>query len=453
MADDERRWPALSLRARLTVVATALVAVALLAGTILLLVALQRSLIAALDESARQRARDVAALVDGGQLPNPIPVAAGTPLVQVVDAEDRVVAASSGGDRLVPILLPDDVAAVRNGDVRTIDGSRLGLSGELRVVGQPAGDQAQTVLVAMSLSEVEGSLQVVRTAMFIGAPLLVAGFGVVCWLLVGSALRPVAELRRGAEEIATTRQTRRLPVPRADDEVRRLAMTLNDMLERLERSSARQRSFVADAAHELRSPLTAIRTQLEVARAHPGATDWDQVTADSLADVERLARLVEDLLVLARVEEGGTRPQATAVDLARVADDVVARTVSSVAVHRTGADELILRADADALARIVANLVDNAARYATTAVTVDVRNGTGGGAVISVTDDGPGIPTGQRERVFERFTRLDDARGREDGGAGLGLPIVRELVRSQGGEVALEDNAPGLRAIVRLPSA
>ena len=453
MADDERRWPALSLRARLTVVATALVAVALLAGTILLLVALQRSLIAALDESARQRARDVAALVDTGQLPNPIPVAAGTPLVQVVDAEDRVVAASSGGDRLVPILQPDNVAAVRNGDVRTIDGSRLGLSGELRVVGQPAGDQAQTVLVAMSLSEVEGSLQVVRTAMFIGAPLLVAGFGVVCWLLVGSALRPVAELRRGAEEIATTRQTRRLPVSRADDEVRRLAMTLNDMLERLERSSARQRSFVADAAHELRSPLTAIRAQLEVARAHPGAADWDQVTADSLADVERLSRLVEDLLVLARVEEGGARPPATALDLGRVADDVVARTVSDVAVRRTGADELIVRADADALARIVANLVDNAVRYATTAVTVDVRNGTGGGAVISVTDDGPGIPSGQRELVFERFTRLDDARGRDDGGTGLGLPIVRELVRSQGGEVSLEDNAPGLRVVVRLPSA
>jgi signal transduction histidine kinase len=451
VAEDSRRWPALSLRARLTAVATAVVALALLAGTVLLFVALQRSLLAAVDEAARQRAHDVAALVDSGQLPNPIPVAAGTPLVQVVDSDDRVVAASTGGDRLVAILLPDDVAAVRDGDVRTIDGARLGLSGELRVVGEPAG-RDQTVLVAMSLSEVESSLQVVRTAVIVGAPLLVAGFAIVCWLLVGSALRPVAALRRGAEEITTTRQAGRLPVPEADDEIRRLALTLNDMLARLERSSAQQRSFVADAAHELRSPLTAIRTQLEVARAHPAEADWEQVTADALTDVERLSRLVDDLLVLARVEDSGVRHAVGAVDLARVADDVVARTISSqVDLRRTGADELIVRADADAMARIVANLVDNAVRHATTAVTVDVRDGPGGGAVVSVADDGPGIPASQREQVFERFARLDDARSRDAGGAGLGLPIVRELARSQGGDVTLEDNGPGLRAVVHLP--
>jgi signal transduction histidine kinase len=450
VADDSRRWPALSLRARLTAVATAVVALALLAGTVLLLVALQRSLIAAVDEAARQRAHDVAALVDSGQLPNPIPVAAGTPLVQVVDSDDRVVAASTGGDRLVAILLPDDVAAVRDGDIRMIDGARLGLSGELRVVGESAG-QDQTVLVAMSLSEVESSLQVVRTAVIVGAPLLVAGFAVVCWLLVGSALRPVAALRRGAEEITTTRQAGRLPVPEADDEIRRLAVTLNDMLARLERSSAQQRSFVADAAHELRSPLTAIRTQLEVARAHPAEADWDQATADALTDVERLSRLVDDLLVLARVEESGARPPVGAIDLARVADEVVARTVSQVALRRTGADELIVRADADAMARIIANLVDNAVRHATTAVVVDVRDGPAGGAVVSVVDDGPGIPASQREQVFERFARLDDARSRDAGGTGLGLPIVRELARSQGGDVTLEDNGPGLRAVVHLP--
>jgi signal transduction histidine kinase len=440
----------LGLRARLTAVATALVALALLAGTGLLLVALQRSLIAALDESARQRARDVAALVDTGRLPNPIPVAAGTPLVQVVDAQDRVVAAATGSDRLVPVLPPDDVASVRAGGVRTIDGARLGLSGQFRVVGEPAGtDDPQTVLVAMSLSDVEGSLQVVRTAVIVGGPLLVAGFGVVCWLLVGSALRPVAALREGAEEITTTRPAGRLPVPSANDEVRRLALTLNDMLDRLERSSVRQRSFVADAAHELRSPLTAIRAQLEVALAHPGDAEWRQVSTDALADVERLSHLVDDLLVLARVEDGAPGRPTEAVDLARVADDVIARTVTDVLLRRVGAGEVVVRADLDAMTRIVANLVDNAVRHAATAVTVEVRYGTGGSAVLTVADDGPGILASQRERVFERFTRLDDARSRDAGGAGLGLPIVRELVWSQGGEVTLEDNAPGLRAVVR----
>jgi signal transduction histidine kinase len=447
------RWPALSLRARLTVLATVLVALALVAGTVLLVVALHRSLVAGLDESARQRAGDVATLVDTGQLSDPIPVAAGTPLVQVVDADDRVRAASPGGDRLVPILRPRDVAAVRDGAVRTVDGSRLGLSGQLRVIGEPAGtaEEPQTVLVAMALSEVESSVQVVRTALLIGAPLLVAGFAVVCWSLVGSALRPVAALRRGAEEITATRPAGRLPVPAAEDEVRRLAVTLNDMLDRLERSSARQRSFVADAAHELRSPLTAIRAQLEVARAHPGDADWSQTATDALVDVERLSRLVDDLLVLARIEDGGHRPRPESVDLGQIADDVVARTVSDVALRRSGDDEVAVLGEVDALTRVVSNLVDNAARHARTGVTIDVRRQPGDGVRLTVADDGPGIPAEDRTRVFERFTRLDGARSRDAGGSGLGLSIVRELVRAYGGDVRLEDNGPGLRAVVTLP--
>jgi signal transduction histidine kinase len=447
------RWPALSLRARLTVLATVLVALALVAGTVLLVVALHRSLVAGLDESARQRAGDVATLVDTGQLSDPIPVAAGTPLVQVVDADDRVRAASPGGDRLVPILRPRDVAAVRDGAVRTVDGSRLGLSGQLRVIGEPAGtaEEPQTVLVAMALSEVESSVQVVRIALLIGAPLLVAGFAVVCWFVVGSALRPVAALRRGAEEITATRPAGRLPVPAAEDEVRRLAVTLNDMLDRLERSSARQRSFVADAAHELRSPLTAIRAQLEVARAHPGDADWSQTATDALVDVERLSRLVDDLLVLARIEDGGHRPRPESVDLGQIADDVVARTVSDVALRRSGDDEVAVLGDVDALTRVVSNLVDNAARHARTGVTIDVRRQPGDGVRLTVADDGPGIPAEDRTRVFERFTRLDGARSRDAGGSGLGLSIVRELVRAYGGDVRLEDNGPGLRAVVTLP--
>jgi signal transduction histidine kinase len=447
------RWPALSLRARLTVLATVLVALALVAGTVLLVVALHRSLVAGLDESARQRAGDVATLVDTGQLSDPIPVAAGTPLVQVVDADDRVRAASPGGDRLVPILRPRDVAAVRDGAVRTVDGSRLGLSGQLRVIGEPAGtaEEPQTVLVAMALSEVESSVQVVRTALLIGAPLLVAGFAVVCWSLVGSALRPVAALRRGAEEITATRPAGRLPVPAAEDEVRRLAVTLNDMLDRLERSSARQRSFVADAAHELRSPLTAIRAQLEVARAHPGDADWSQTATDALVDVERLSRLVDDLLVLARIEDGGHHARPESVDLGQIADDVVARTVSDVALRRSGDDEVAVLGDVDALTRVVSNLVDNAARHARTGVTIDVRRQPGDGVRLTVADDGPGIPAEDRTRVFERFTRLDGARSRDAGGSGLGLSIVRELVRAYGGDVRLEDNGPGLRAVVTLP--
>jgi signal transduction histidine kinase len=441
----------LSLRARLTLVAGILVAGALIAGAVLLSEAVQRSLVTAVDEAARQRARDVALLIDTGRLPDPIPVEAGTPLVQVVDAEDRVLAASPGGDRLVPILLPEDVTAVREGESRQVDGARLGLAGELHVVGEPAGGaERQTVLVAMSLAEVEGAADVVRVALAGGVPLLVGAFAVACWVLVGQALRPVAALRAGAEEITTTREARRLPVPTPEDEIHRLAVTLNDMLDRLERSSARQRVFVADAAHELRSPLAAIRAQLEVGLAHPDATDWAETGVDTLQDVDRLARLVDDLLVLARIDEA-PRWREERLDLAQIVDDVLARRAPGAKpVRRTGTAAAPLTGDVDALNRIVANLVDNAVRHAASEVTVTVDRA-GDTVRLVVADDGPGIPPADRERVFGRFTRLDEARGRDAGGTGLGLAIVQELVRAHGGVVRLENNEPGLRVIVELP--
>lgn len=440
----------ISLRARLTLVATILVAGALAAGAILLIEGVQRALVTGVDDAARQRAADVALLVDTGRLPDPIPVEVGTPLVQVVDEQDRVLAASPGGDQLSPILLPEDVNAVRDGESRTVPGSRLGQADDLYVVGQPTGDGgSQTVLVAMSLADVQDAMQVIRTFLFAGLPLLVVSFAIVCWLLVGQVLRPVAALRSGAEEITSTRERRRLPVPAADDEIHRLAVTLNDMLNRLERSSAKQRTFVSDAAHELRSPLASIKTQLEVARVHPDKTDWHTASADALVDVERLSRLVDDLLILARIDEVPQRP-LSAVDLAEMADDQVGRYGSvDVRVTRMGVPSAVVDGDVDGLRRIVANLVDNAVRHAASAVTVDVQADRDG-VVLVVADDGPGIAPEDRELVFGRFTRLDDARSRDGGGTGLGLPIVRELVRAHGGSVELsEAENGGLRATVR----
>jgi signal transduction histidine kinase len=442
----------LTLRARLTLVASILVAGALATGAILLSEAVHRALVTGVDESARQRAQDVALLIDTGRLPDPIPVEAGTPLVQVVDADDRVVAASPGGDQLVPILLPRDVDAVRAGESRTVPGSRLGQADDLHVVGREAGEgRSLTVLVAMSLSDAQGALRVVRTVLFGGAPLLVGSFAIACWLLVGQALRPVGALRRGAQEITSTREQRRLPVPAAEDEVHRLAVTLNDMLDRLERSDIKQRSFVSDAAHELRSPLTAIRAQLEIGQVHPDSTDWRQTTADALADVERLSRLIDDLLILARIDERPVR-RLEQVDVAQVADDMVDRyDVSDVDVSRVGESSIVIDGDVDAISRIIANLVDNAVLHAASAVSVGVHR-TDSSVELVVADDGPGIPEQDRERVFDRFTRLDTARSRDAGGTGLGLSIVRELARAQGGSVELTDDGPGLRAIVQFPS-
>jgi signal transduction histidine kinase len=459
------RWRGrLGIQGRLTLAATALVALVLVAGAVVLVVALQHTLLHALDDSARQRARDVATLVDTGNLPNTVPVAGGTVLVQVVDDHDRVRAATPGGDALVPLLSGGALEAARRGVTQELPGARIGISDQLRVVGTTAGraGDRRTVLVAVSSTEASRSLRVVALVLVIVVPLLIAAFTVVCWFLVGAALRPVAALRRGAGAISEAGTGSRLPVPATRDEVARLAETLNDMLDRLAAGGARQRAFVADAAHELRSPLTSIRTQLEVARAHPRQADWAETSEGALADLERLSRLVDDLLLLARLDDE-RRParRAGPVDLRALAVATATRPASRVDVHLvdssgaalTGAvltDAVLTDADEDVIVRVMENLLSNAERYASTAVTVEVT-AAGRWAVLTVSDDGPGIPAADRARVFERFARLDASRSQDSGGSGLGLAIVRQLVQSSGGSVHLEDAEPGLRAVVRLP--
>ena len=250
------------------------------------------------------------------------------------------------------------------------------------------------------------------------------------------------------------------------------------MLGRLDAAARRQRAFVADAAHELRSPLASVRTAVEVARLHagdPGASDgadWTATADGVLEDTARMTRLVDDLLLLARVDDArtGGGPVARAGDAATVADDVVdrlgKRRADAVRVRRTGVASAPVSMGRDALERVAVNLVENAVRYAHAEVEVRVEQEPGGPVTLTVTDDGPGVPEAERERVFERFTRLDDARSRDEGGSGLGLAIVRELVRAHGGDVHLEDGPDnragggagdgaghGLRAVVQLPAA
>ncbi len=439
----------MGLRARLTVVATAVVAVGLLAGALLLVLALRAALLGGLDDAARARARDVAVLVADDRLPATLP--AGSTLVQVVDGDRRVRAASPGADRLVPLLDPAGVQAVRSGATRDLAGAYLAQDGTLRVIGAPAGTSADplTVLVASPLAQVDDSTRVVRRGLLVGVPLLLAVVAALAWVLVGLVLRPVAQLRRGAAEISETVAGGRLPVPAAQDELHRLATTLNDMLDRLEASTTRQRAFVADAAHELRSPLASARTQLEVVLAHPVGADWPETAVDVLTDVERLARLVDDLLLLARTDAGPPAVR-THVDLTQVAAQVVGRHEGAVVLRTDGAH--VVSGDATALARVVANLVDNAVRHARGQVVVGVRE-VAGEVELTVDDDGPGIAEADRARVFERFTRLDEARGRDAGGSGLGLAIARDVVVAHGGSIRL-DTAPagGLRAVVALPA-
>ncbi|MCW6005152.1 HAMP domain-containing protein [Micromonospora sp. CPCC 205371] len=446
-----RWWRRISLRARLMFIGVAGLAAGLVVGGVVLVGALGIALQRTADTEARQSAEGVARLVNEKEVPEPLPVV-GDVRVQVVDAEGRVLAASIGADRLVAVLYRDELPKARAGETLLIPGERLGIEGPVRVVGEPAGDGGtQTVLVARSMADLTRSVKLLRTTLMVAFPLLLVVLAAVAWHVVGLTLRPVEALRAGAEEITGGARPGQLPVPDSHDEIHRLAVTLNGMLDRLEAARVRQRAFVADAAHELRSPLTNMRTQLEVAQRLGDRTEWADVGEDLLADIHRLSRLVDDLLLLARSDDGGARAAraATPVELGELVATVAER-YPAVDVTRPECP-LWTVGEPDALARVVSNLLDNAVRHTNTRVSIGVT-ANGQYQLITVTDDGPGIPLADRERVFDRFTRLDDARARDAGGSGLGLAIARELTRRHGGTVVLKDAAPGVRAELRLPA-
>jgi signal transduction histidine kinase len=450
----------LSLRSRLLLIGAGGLAVGFAIGGVVLIAALRYTLERGVDTDALSTATGVASLVNADALPQPVPVA-GDQFVQVVDAQRRVRSASIGADRLVPMLLPAELAAARNGRRLSVDGSRAGVPGPLRVVAVRAGpaDDPQTVIVARPVSEVGNSVRIVRTALLITYPLIIAVLALFARRVIGAALRPVEQLRAGAEMITGGNFGRagpagdggsvaspvadRLPVPAGQDEIHRLAITLNDMLDRLAAARARQRAFIADAAHELRSPLTNLRTELEVAQRLGEVPSPDGL----LIDIERLGRLVDDLLLLARADDAPGLTRTEPVELGELVRDTAAQYGSArVPVSVTGAGPQWTSGDPRALQRILTNLVDNAVRHAASRVTIALVPGG-----FTVIDDGPGIAAADTDRVFERFTRLDDARARDAGGTGLGLAIVRELVRHHGGTVTLVPANPGVRAQIRLP--
>jgi len=471
-------WSRLSLRWRLLVIGVTGLSVGLLMAGWLLLAVLGWAVDRSVDTSARQTAADIAGLIEVGKLPQPVPVV-GSQLVQVVDAQHRVRAGSPGADRLVPLLAPDELSRALSGRRLEISGTRTGLEGPLRVSATatgPAGDP-QFVIIAAPVGDIREATQYLRIALLGLFVPLVAGLAAIAWWAIGRTLQPVEALRAGAEEITGQPHAgveQRLPVPAGRDEIHRLAVTLNGMLDRLGSARLRQRQFVADAAHELRNPVAGIRTQLEVARRHPDGTDWRELTEDLLIDTERLATLADDLLLLARADEWmAARPpvavpvaEALAVVAARYREAAVPVLVEDGELEdgelkdselkdgelEDGGPDLKVHADPEDLHRVLTNLVDNAVRHARSEVRLAAAAAAADGRIrITVTDDGPGIPEADRERVFARFVRLDDARAVDDGGTGLGLAIVAELVRRHAGTIRLSDAGPGVRAEVFLP--
>ncbi|MBV9659654.1 MAG: HAMP domain-containing histidine kinase [Acidimicrobiales bacterium] len=368
-----------------------------------------------------------------------------TGLVQVL-RDGKVVAASRPLRGLGPLWLPGDPTAMRVSDPIG------GLARDVRVVAVPvtASNVKAMVVVVLSLDQYDHTVAYLQQLISIGMPVLLILVGLISWFVVGRALRPIELMRREVAEVATIPGSHRVPEPANDDEVRRLARTLNSMLDRIEASSARERRFVSDASHELRSPIANIRTELEVALHHPGATDWSEVAAEVLAENERMESLVAGLLLLARSDEGSLLPAAEPVDLAQVAADMIAPYRTALPLVEVLTEPAPVRVPRVYLERMVANLVDNARRFARSTVILTART-EAGMAVLRVQDDGPGVPEVDRRRIFERFVRLDEARDRDEGGFGLGLAIVADLSRFYGGTIEVEGDGPGAQFVLRLP--
>jgi signal transduction histidine kinase len=429
------------------------VGVALGAGGVGLLIVLRNQLVDNIDASLASRLDDLAANGALERLEPRLPASVDDGMVVQILGTDGAVVSQSRNirdgarlGRLGPVGTKTVVRSVRHPPVG--DGTAYRVAA--RAVTSGAG--TQTVMVAASLEPAEEGVAAVRRVLFAAVPALLGLVAAVTWVVVGRALAPVESMRRAVAAISMAALDQRVPEPATRDEIGRLARTMNDMLARLQGANARQRAFVADASHELRTPLASVQTQLEVALANPEAGDWSGVARSVLAANGRIQQMVDALLFLAAADERQMVPTQTTVDI----DELVLRAVEPIrararlSVDISGVEGGRVNGDAGQLDRLVVNLLDNAERHAASRIVVSVRR-VDGHVELVVSDDGPGVPPSERERVFGRFTRLDEARSRSRGGAGLGLAIVRDVVTRHGGSVAIVDGSPGAQFVVTLP--
>ncbi len=430
-----------SVRVRTTVGAIVVVALALSAGAALLVVLLRASLTDGLTTAAEDRAEELAHQIEKSGLPATI---GGGDDDEVPDTVLQITDAS--GEVVLSSLTLSEPLPTSDGEV-TLPGSD-----QRYVVDAEDSGDGYVVSVAASLEDVDESTRALVPLLAIGLPFVLLVVGATTWVVVGRALRPVEQIRREVAAMSDERLDRRVPVPSGRDELHRLALTMNEMLGRLQVSRDRQQRFVSDASHELRSPLASIRQAAEVERRHPGALPEGELADAVLQESVRMQRIVEQMLVLTRTDERGVRDRRE-VDLDDLALDEAARARrEGLTVDVSGVSAGRVVGDPAALSQVVRNLVENAARHARSRI--ELHLGVSDGWVqLRVDDDGEGVPTAERERVFERFVRLDEARSRDDGGSGLGLAIVHEIVGTHGGRATVtESGLGGASFVVALPA-
>jgi signal transduction histidine kinase len=442
------------IRTRLTLNAVVVMTIAIAIASFALVTLLRQSLLRNVDARTKLRLQDIAALVESGTRPTTL---AG-------EDEDSTVAQLVSADQILaqsPVVEPSKRLAdfVPNGNeivIRTVHNAPIADgAAEYRVAAEKVDTQFGPIVVyaAASVEPVSDSIHTLVLLLVVVGPLLVLLVGAMTWWFVGRTLSPVEEIRRQVADISATDLDKRVPEPETADEVQRLAATMNAMLGRVEDAVRHQRTFVSDAAHELRSPLAAIRAELDVASAHRDLDDWPTVVERLGRCTRRMERLVEDLLLIAITDEQGPRRRAE-VDL----DELLMRQLehlhatSPLAIDVGRLDAARVWGDGDQLERLITNLFDNAERHAAATITVELTTNDHT-AQLTIADDGPGVPSEHRRNIFDRFSRVDDARDRASGGTGLGLAIVHKVLEDHGGSIDLDDAAPGTHFVVRLPLA
>jgi signal transduction histidine kinase len=433
------------VRARTTLGATVVVAVALLIGAFSFYGILSSSIHASAERAAEQRLDELAERFDGP--------GGGPGGERGIDSLDDEIVQIIGEDGAVRAASEDARDELGSSPLPVSDASQtLTIGGEPMLVISDGIENDETLVLAVSIEDGADTLATVAVLLAVAVPLLLLLVAVTTWLVVGRALRPVSRIREEVDGITAEHLHRRVEVPPSSDEIAALATTMNRMLDRLDASATAQRRFVSDASHELRSPLATIRQHAELAQAHPATTSIGELAEVVSDEGLRLQGIVESLLLLARLDEGGGGTHDEAIDLDDVALGEVRRLRSQgVEVDGSGIRAARVTGDPRLLGQLLRNLADNAVRHSAGRVAISVIP-EDSWVFVTVEDDGGGVPTDERERIFERFVRLDEARSRDAGGSGLGLAIVQGIAAASGGTVSVDASRwGGARFVVTLP--
>ncbi len=445
----------LHVRARAALGATSIVLISTAIGSGWLVANEQSMLIRSLDASGQLRINDIQSSLTDNVLPPEITVIGDdSGFLQLLDSQGHILSTTKNIAGEAAVIAPPIFRGPK-GDVVTENRVISAFDGvHFRVIAKQitVGSKTYSVTVGYSLEKTRTSIYYLIKLLVALNLLVTLLVYLVTWFVTGKALRPVEMMRSEVDQLSAKDLSRRVSVPRSDDEIGRLGKTLNSMLDRLEISDQRQRRFVSDASHELRNPLAGMRTQLEVELLYPDAGQVEEGRKALLRSTLRLQELTEDLLVLAVSDSDTPLTNRTELNLGEIAlrevEDI--RLSAGVLIDSSKVESVRVWGNESQLRRVIINLLDNANRFAESRIQVSIRTADDS-AFLEVADDGPGIPIADRERIFERFSRLDNSRSRHEGGTGLGLAIVKEIVLAHGGEIGLFEGKSGAHFVIRLP--